>query len=308
MIINNLYNDILISPTETGANQLFVVSGYASATFVRKHLTQLQDKDFKLKLIIGMPSKKNDHRAFLQLHKDFSNKFKGYYYNSLPPVHCKLYSWFNKNKPSIGFTGSANYSQYGFFTSQQVNQLNQDDPIEIKEFFDNLLKKSTFIPDARIEDTLPERLPSISGSIIPGGIEWIEQDKSVRISFLQRNGTLPTRSGLNWGQRKGREPNQAYLSIKKDARKKGFLPEKGFTFTLLTDDNKIFDCVVAQDGRKAIHTTKDNSELGKYIRNRIGVPLGIFLTVEHLEQYGRTDFTLLKLDDETFEFDFSVQK
>ena len=117
---------------------------------------------------------------------------------------------------------------------------------------------------------------------------------------------MPPRSGLNWGQRDGREPNQAYLSIKVPITKKGFLPEKGSRFSLITDDNKSFDCVVAQDDRKAIETTDDNSLLGKYIRKRIGVQLGNFVTKQDLENYGRTDFSIMKLDDETFLFDFSV--
>ena len=51
-----------------------------------------------------------------------------------------------------------------------------------------------------------------------------------------------------------------------------------FRFTLITDDTKSFDCVVAQEGRKAIETTDDNSLLGKYIRKRIGVDLGKLVT------------------------------
>lgn len=66
------------------------------------------------------------------------------------------------------------------------------------------------------------------------------------------------------------------------------------------------DCVVAQDGRKSIQTTYGNAILGEYIRKRIGAKSGEFLTVEHLEKYGRTDFTLTKLDNETFHFDLSV--
>jgi len=116
---------------------------------------------------------------------------------------------------------------------------------------------------------------------------------------------VPGRSGLNWGQRPDRNPNQAYLSIRSDARKEGFLPEKTFTFTLITDDNETLDCTVAQEGRKAIHTTNDNSLLGKYFRNRINVELGSLVTKNDLIRYGRTDFLLKKLDDETFFLDFS---
>ena len=168
---------------------------------------------------------------------------------------------------------------------------------------------------------LPEshRLPRVN-SIPPGEIEWELPNKRVTISFLDKKGNLPLLSGLNWGQRLSkrinkktgeiswdqREPNQAYLSLKMDSRKFGFLPEKAFTFSLITDDNQSFDCVVAQEGRKAIHSTNNNSEIGIYIRKRIGKPLGSLITVEDLEKYGRTDYTIEMIDHETFLFDFSV--
>ena len=310
MIIGNLYNKILVKPfIENDVNQLYIVSGYASATFLRRHLLEIGSlgiEDFRINLIVGMPSKKSDHNAFLQIHKEYSDNVRAYYYNGSVPVHSKVYSWLKDENPISGYSGSANYSQYGFFENKQINQMNIDSPLEIKTFYDSLLANSTYIPDAIVEENVLERIPVIEGSILPGQISWVEIDKTVRISFLQANGTLPSRSGLNWGQREGREKDQAYLSIKKDSRKDGFLPELAYTFSMLTDDNEVFDCVVAQQGRKGIHTTNNNSVLGRYIRKRLGVPNGTFLTVDHLEAYGRTDFTLVKIDDETFLFDFSV--
>ena len=88
-------------------------------------------------------------------------------------------------------------------------------------------------------------------------------------------------------------------------KQEGFLPEKTFTFTLLTDDNETLDCTVQQDGRKASSTTNDNSLLGKYFRGRLGVESGSLVTKDDLIRYGRTDFSLRKLDDETFFLDFS---
>ena len=63
---------------------------------------------------------------------------------------------------------------------------------------------------------------------------------------------------------------------------------------------------MAQDGDKAIHSTKNNSLLGKYFRKRLGVPLGEFVTRQHLQAYGRTDIKICKIDNETYFMDFSV--
>lgn len=324
MIVNDLYQTALIEPAETGkGNELFAVSGYASATFARRHLMQLcqeQKIDFKLNLIIGMPSKHSDHSAFLQLLDEYQDSFRVYYLNSSPPVHAKAYSWYKDDKPIVGYAGSANYSQFGFFENKQVNQITREDPLEIKNFFETLLLRSTPIEEAKIKTPELIVVPSVTGSVQPGQIQWLIPDQAVKISFLDTKGVVPVTSGLNWGQRKSkatnkktgkvtysqRNPDQAYLSIKKDVRKKGFLPERGFTFTLLTDDGQTFDCVVAQDGGKAVHTTYDNSELGGYIRDRLGVGRGTFIETKHLEAYGRTDFTLIKIDDETFKLDLSV--
>ena len=44
------------------------------------------------------------------------------------------------------------------------------------------------------------------------------------------------------------------------------------------------DCVTAQDGGKGLHTHKDNSILGKYFRERLGLPSGEFITRKHLDK------------------------
>jgi hypothetical protein len=322
MITENLFDQILINPIKQQCNRLYIVSGYASATFARRHIQKILDEneDIEINLIIGMPTKKADHLAFVSLHKEFHGKFKGYYVVSNPPVHAKVYSWFNNEVPVIGYSGSANYSQYGFFEDQQNNQFSSENPVTIKQYYDAILSRSKPIPDLVVKFALPNNNVNYPGSVPPGMIRWDIPDQKVTISFLDRRGNLPAISGLNWGQRLGkaknrvtgavsytqREPNQAYLSLKQDARKLGFLPPQAYTFSLVTDDGYSFDCVVAQEGRKAIQSTNNNSLLGEYFRNRMGLPLGSLITLEDLENYGRTDYTIEKRDDETFELNFSV--
>lgn len=309
MITENLYKEILIEPASLGNDELYIVSGYSSATFLSRHLNEIKtiNSSIKLNLLIGMHQKRNDHSAYLNIKKLYPDSFFGYYYSGSPGVHSKTYSWIKNGTPEIGFSGSANYSQYGFFNSMQQNQMVEDNPFAIKDYFENLKSESIKIEDYELTEDEGINIENVEGSLAPGEIEWIKYNDSVRISFLSKKGDLPQRSGLNWGQRpeQNRDPNQAYLSIRSDARKEGFLPETTFTFTLLTDDNKTLDCTVAQEGRKAIHTTNDNSELGKYFRNRLNVESGALVTKDDLIKYGRTDFLLKKLDDETFFLDFS---
>jgi len=322
MQIENLYHSVLINPIgETDANKLYIVSGYASATFARHHILDLLKfkSEIEINLIIGMPGKRSDDMAFKGIHEEFKDKFKAYYFVDSPPVHCKVYSWYRDDRPLVGYAGSANYSQPGFFSDSQLNQISSEDPVLIKGFFDRLLRSSTFVPDSVL--VIPEgtKMPLETESVFPGRIRWDIPEKRVTISFLDIHGVLPKISGLNWGQRVEkrinkitkeiawvkREPNQAYLSLKLDARKEGFLPDRAYSFTLLTDDGHSFDCVVAQDERKAIETNKNNSLLGIYFRNRLGIPLGNLVTVDDLIRYGRTDYTVEKINEETFLLDFS---
>jgi hypothetical protein len=324
MISKELYKSVLLDPyRKSQADTLYIVSGYGSATFARRHIMDLKEARplGKVNLIIGMPGNRSDHAAFLALHKEFNGNFDGYYLNSVPPVHSKVYAWFSGNKPVVGYSGSANYSQFGFFEHQQVNQVADDSPSDIKDFYDNLLERSIWMPNMKLVLPAGHSAYSLEGSVPSGQILWEIPGKRVTISFLDKKGQLPAVSGLNWGQREEkridratgiistvrREPNQAYLSIKGDSRREGFLPETAYSFSLITDDGQSFDCVVAQEGRKAIQSTNDNSEIGRYFRKRLNIEDGAFVKKEHLEKYGRTDFTIEKIDSETFLLDFSFK-
>ncbi|MDX9865580.1 MAG: NgoFVII family restriction endonuclease, partial [Anaerolineaceae bacterium] len=57
-MLNNdeLFNEVLIQPAQKGANQLFVVSGYASAAMTFHHFKILEELNYfvKISLIVGM--------------------------------------------------------------------------------------------------------------------------------------------------------------------------------------------------------------------------------------------------------------
>ena len=164
MITNKLYEKVLIDPLKTNQlDELYIVSGYASATFARRHLIDTQEFHPKINLIIGMPSKKNDHTAFVELHKQFTDRFNGYYFNSQPPVHSKVYSWCCKSKGVVGFSGSSNYSQQGFIDGSQINQMTQDDAREIKNFFEQLLQKCTHMIEWVYEPADGFKIPVFEG-------------------------------------------------------------------------------------------------------------------------------------------------
>ena len=116
---------------------------------------------------------------------------------------------------------------------------------------------------------------------------------------------VPNRSGLNWGQRPGRNENQAYLSVPAEIQKLNFFPQTGVKFKLICDDEYDFFCIRAQQNGKAIHSCDDNSLIGKYFRKRLNLESGQPIIYEHLVRYGRTSVDIYKKENILFFLDFS---
>jgi hypothetical protein len=122
-----------------------------------------------------------------------------------------------------------------------------------------------------------------------------------------RNGEVQSRGGLNWGQRPGREPNQAYIQLPPEVYNSDFFPKAPESFTVVTDDDKSFICRRAEKDEhgQTIHTPQNNSYLGEYFRNRLELANGAFVTRQDLERYGRTNVVFYKIGDEYY-MDFHV--
>jgi len=327
MIFNeNLFDEVLLKPATAGANKLFIVSGYATSAMAFNHLTKLNDiaENIQIELLIGMCSKDglalSNHRGFQKIMKeDYPSSFSCSYIINHIPVHSKVYSWFSNTKPVIGFIGSANYTQLAFSPAQEeiVNQCNATEGFR---YFQSFIDKSIYCnhPDSenlvtiyndkyyirkkKVRELIPDATTTLDK--FDEGIIGLP---SIKVSFLDIKGNLPTRSGLNWGQRpeEQREPNQAYIRLPAVIYRTGFFPERTIHFTVLTDDSKVLICTRAQDNGKAIHTPHNNSLIGEYFRNRLSVPNGELVTKEHLKNYGRHDIVFYKIDDETYFMDFS---
>jgi hypothetical protein len=328
MITENLFDSALIEPVRRGADTLFVVSGYATAAMTFHHFESLRKslgKLVKINLIVGMCPydglSLSNHRAFQQLAtNDFPSNFTCSYVTVPPQVHSKAYAWYKDKEPIIGFVGSANYTQNAFSKSQR-EVLVMCDPAFGYDYFSSLERDSVYCTHNEIENYIQVYRDTYQGrkkkeQLQKQGVELIVPEQpdlqdlpAVRVSFLDRYGDLPQRSGLNWGQRpeQRREPNQAYIKLPSSVYNTDFFPSKAVHFTVLTDDNKVLICTSAQQTDKAIHTPHNNSLIGEYFRYRLGVPSGHPVTKTDLLRYGRTDVDFYKIDDETYFMDFSVR-
>jgi hypothetical protein len=250
----------------------------------------------------------------------FPGRFECSYRTIPPPIHSKVYAWLTNFEPRFGFLGSANYTQIAFNERKQNEVISVCDPNEAIQYYnqqvgdsircthpdsENIIQvyNERYIRRRARELTEPQEV-----DVQLQNQEDLTLSESVNVSLLANDGTLPERSGLNWGQRpeEHREPNQAYIRLPHTIYRTDFFPAIGVHFTILTDDNRVLICTRAQANGKAIHTPHNNSLIGEYFRNRLGVANGAPVRLQHLINYGRTDVTFYRIDDETYYMDFSV--
>lgn len=306
MIYQNLFERVLVSPASGGADGLLIVSGYASGSMAYRHLStpEIAGAGVKVRLVVGMASTSDgirlaDHDMFNRLEKEAA--FECHYRIAPPAVHSKVYVWMRGNAPLRAFVGSANYTEQGFLSGRQENAMDETDPREARGYFMDTLRGAMEVSHDDIEDNVTLRRNEPRSR---------ESGDCITVSLLSRTGAVPTRSGLNWGQRYGRNPNQAYIQLGAARAKSGFFPPRPEQFTVVTDDNLSFIAVRAQKsgdrGGDAIETPEGNHILGAYLRARIGVRSGAPVTERDLENYGRTDITFCKIECDTYYMDFSV--
>jgi hypothetical protein len=314
MIETGLFEAALIDPViKKGARELWIVSGYATPAMVNYHFEELSKRgvfeNIKIRLIVGMPSKvgisRIAHYGFLDL---ISGRFECRYVYRGAPVHSNAYLWFDADE---AFIGSAHYTQSAFkSTCREI--LTFVNPVLVAQYYSKVLADSLPCnsPDLKGKIKIHGSRPRREGSmtVCEDHTDFSSFDttglEKVSISLLDRNGNVPERSGLNWGQRPGRDHNQAYLAIRRTECTHGFFPTQGQHVTLLTDDGCILDANIAQQAGKAIHTT-NNALLGQYFRSRLGLGDGKPVTKDALAAYGRYKVDLYKFDDESYFMDFN---
>ncbi len=255
-----------------------------------------------------------------------------------PEVHTKLYLWSYPsdnpkdnlwgyptetpiNIPNVSYCGSLNYTMNAFYKRRETVSL--CDSLEALKYYDELLKDTIDCFDPAVS----ERLKNVVNNT-PGDTEdsdnmdldyvYYDQQKPVaviEVSLLRADGSdTGYGSGINWGIRKNgtkRNPNQAYIPYNHQDKVPGFFPDRKKPddencpmFRVLTKDFGSFHMRMAQQGNKALHSVESNAILGEWIRRKIGVASGGYVTKQMLELYGRTSVTFRKYSDELYLLDF----
>lgn len=317
MFTKDIAKKILFQPLHDGADELYLATSYATHTMLSWFLTNLelhQHQTLRISMIVGMVPYNHlsvtVHDGFCALVKppyppQIDKVECSYLYDS-PAFHGNLYIWKKHGVFYKAFMGSAPFVQSAFTRSDVQESMVECDAQEAWTLYGTLIGRSVYCNHAEIEEyvQLVPSHPVLDMEL--NLVSKLDNYESVTLSLVTKNGKPGSRSGLNWGQRPRRDPNQAYIPLPRPIAQSGFFPPKNIHFTAITDDRKQLTLRVEQQNDKAIATPERNSDLGEYFRNRLGLANGAFVTRNDLDAYGRTDVTFYKLDDETYYMDFSV--
>lgn len=253
------------------------------------------------------------HEGFIQLIRGKKpqevEKIECSYIFDAPAVHANVFLWAKDGVPALAYAGSADFVQSAFVGNHRQEVLMECNPAVAMDYYESLIDRSIYAHHNEVEDyvTIYPTHPILDREDgLNRNLDALVGYDRVSLSLVTRSGEPGGQSGLNWGQRPRRNPNEAYIPVPREVARSGFFPLEGQHFMTVTDDRHQLLLRVEQQGDKAITTPARNSDLGEYFRNRLGLPNGAFVTRADLDRYGRTDVVFLKLDEETYYMDFST--
>ena len=308
-------------------DELIVLSGYLGP----RPVSRLEELPFNSTVIYGMYGSEGIrpslHNSLTNIQGEVENL--NIFYSNLP-VHSKCYVWRRRGEIIHALLGSANFSVNGLTTPfrEVLAETTFDTFQPLNEYIRHVLNNSISCLEVGMERVVEER----------------EQFEFCKIPFLMDNGQVHNASGLNWGFMKNGQPakkrriNDACVPISVEdvinfpklfpakLEDRDFIDVRGRkqrnneAIEIVWDDGVIMEGLLEgnNDSKrlkeilgdkkypKQIASFPRKDEMGIYLRNRIGVPLGQPVRKHHLERYGRTDIEISLLADGVYKFDFSV--
>ena len=297
-------------------DELIVLSGYLGPRPVKK----LEELPFPSKVIYGMFGSEGIrpslHNSLIDIQEEVDNL--NIFYSNLP-VHSKCYIWRCRGSIIHALIGSANFSINGLTTPfrEILAETTIDTFNPLNEYVNHILNNSISCLEVGIERV----------------IEETEQTDDCLMTLLGRDGEVQNAAGLNWGQNPNNHttPNDAYIPIRTSHIRnfpnlfppkqlnpleidgRGRMQRHNDSIEIIWDDGLTMEGLLegSQPVEGVIYPKQISSfpikaELGEYIRNRIGVPLGQPVRKHHLVRYGRTDIEVSLIGEGVYKFDFSI--
>lgn len=304
---------LFFPPDELHIDSICILSAHAMPSMASWLLTSYAEKGIKnreINLIITSVAKEGIsseiHNGFKMMHDnpyapEWLNFTCSYLNNDISLPGENIYIWLSGDEPVAACLGELEFTQKALLCTATENKFHEMNPIDAYNLYSDAVNSSTYCFYNEIEEYVIIRSDAWRQK------EFLPEQK-VNLSFITRNGDVGKKSGLNWGQRAGRNQNEAYIPLPRNIAQSGFFPLEKRQFFVTTDDRHSLLLRIEQQGDKAITTPLSNALLGEYFRNRLNLSNGEFITKETLEKYGRTDVTFVKIDDEQYYMDFSVKK
>lgn len=137
--------------------------------------------------------------------------------------------------------------------------------------------------------------------------------------YSVRDGNVPKQSGLNWCFANAHvKPEDAYIALSTEFFRNNpdFFPPQGSIINVEWDDGIKMHCLLEGKHSKPINgvicpkqiaTYNEKSELGHYLRQRLGVTASHVITMNDLNKYGRNyiDVTCITKHRDYY-FDFHI--
>ncbi len=298
-------------------DELIVLSGYVGP----RPIQRLNNMPFQSRIVYGMYGAEGIQRILHNSLIGLQNEIKNIniFYSSLP-VHSKCYAWRNKGQIVHALVGSANFSSNGLTTP-----------------FREILAETTHDTFNPLNEYITRVLNNSISCLEVEAFQIIEQvetpEATCLLSLLGRDGEVQNAAGLNWGQNPLNHTtrNDAYIKIRvQDIRNfpdlfppkqlnplrfdgRGRMHRHNDAIEIIWDDgismegllfgNQPIDGIVYP---KQVSSFPHASQLGEYLRRRLGVPLGQPVRRLHLNKYGRTNVSISQINEGVYKFDFSV--
>lgn len=314
------------------SDELLILSGYLGPHPV----SLLDDLPLSCKVIYGMYGTdgiKSGLHSALRTIQDVSGNLNIYY--SQLPVHSKCYAWRDDGKIIHALIGSANFSTNGLRTPYRevLAEMTVDSFGPLNEYMTKVLNNSISCLEIESEATLPDEIIRNTDETVSNLYLHESPTKSCTISLVGRDGEVQQAAGLNWGQSITSHvtPNDAYIAIRTEhirncpllfpakqeyptvTANKGRSHRNNDYIEIIWDDGTRMEGLLEGSQPiddviypKQISSAPAKSDLGQYMRHRIGVPLGQPVRRHHLDTYGRHDIKITLLEDGIYSFDFSV--
>ncbi len=323
---------------------LKIITAFTDCDRISTHMIKLAEgiknnrfvKEINVEILLGMtksslsPKKHEDIKRLIRFLNESGKrempKISCRYICNGPEVHSKVYLWSyfdstSNDIPLLAYCGSLNYTMNAFYKRREC--ISQCDSISAFAYYKELLTDTVDCYDSSVADKLK--------NVVNNGVEDYEEPdnserdyaqydtktpvQTINVSLLKANGSeTGYGSGVNWGIRRNgtrRNPNQAYIPYNTPDQVDGFFPDRINPddancpmFKVITKDFGAFHMRMAQDRNKAIHSVESNAILGEWIRKKIGIPSGGFITKQMLEHYGKTYVTFRKYSDGVYLLDF----